>query len=134
MPAAWGLIPSIRVNDLAKALDFYTGILGCEVVRGTAEEGNVALSFGEARLMLESAADFYGPGYNDAIRQRLLGHPSAIALYIEADDVDALYKRLAEDGFEAIDPLAERPWGQAEFTIADPEGNWLTFWQAKAPG
>ena len=21
----------------------------------------------------------------------------------------------------------ERPWGQEEFTVEDPEGNWLTF-------
>ncbi len=134
MPGSWGVIPSIRLNDLARALDFYTGPLGFEVVRGAAEEGNVALSFGEARFMLESAADFYGPGYNDAIRQRLLGYPSAIALYIEANDLDALYKRLIGAGVEAIDPLAERAWGQAEFTIADPEGNWLTFWQVQSPG
>ena len=28
-----------------------------------------------------------------------------------------------------VDPLADRPWGQAEFTVEDPTGNWLTFWK-----
>jgi uncharacterized glyoxalase superfamily protein PhnB len=133
MPANWGVIPSIRANDLSKMLHFYTGTLGFEVTRGTVDEGNVALTFGDARFMLESGtADFYGPGYNRAIRQRLLDrHPSAIALYIGADDLDGLYTRITDAGIEAIDPLADRPWGQAEFTIADPEGNWLCFWQVR---
>ena len=30
---------------------------------------------------------------------------------------------------EVVDPLADRPWGQAEFTVADPDGHWLTFWR-----
>jgi uncharacterized glyoxalase superfamily protein PhnB len=31
-------------------------------------------------------------------------------------------------------PLAERPWGQSEFTVEDNEGNWLAFWQTSPTG
>jgi uncharacterized glyoxalase superfamily protein PhnB len=81
--------------------------------------------------MLEVAADHYGDAYNAAIRQRL-GSVSPTSLYIEAPDLEELYGTLDADGTQIIDPLADRPWGQAEFTVEDTNGNWLTFWRATA--
>jgi uncharacterized glyoxalase superfamily protein PhnB len=79
--------------------------------------------------MIETAADFYGDQYNEAIRERL-GTRSSIALYIEAEDLAAFHSRLKVSGaVRIIDPLAARPWGQEEFTVEDHEGNWLTFWR-----
>ena len=59
-----------------------------------------------------------------------LDSPSAIALYMEAVDLEEFYSRLGNAGVKIVDPLADRPWGQAEFTIEDLQGNWLTFWKA----
>jgi catechol 2,3-dioxygenase-like lactoylglutathione lyase family enzyme len=126
--ATWPVIPAIRVKSMADALNFYVGVLGFEVERGGPEEENMAISRGAARLMLEVAHDQFGEGYNAAIRERL-GSKSAIALYIEARDLDKLHERVQADRVPIVDPLADRPWGQAEFTIEDPEGNWLTFWR-----
>ena len=129
MPGTWGVIPSLRVENIATALDFYVGILGFELMRGTPEEDNVAIALGDARIMIERPADYYSPAYNAAIRDRLTNR-GAMALYIESADLKALYDRVTNAGIEPVDPLADRPWGQAEFTIADPNGTWLTFWQA----
>ena len=79
--------------------------------------------------MLEAATAFYSPAYNTAIEQRL-GSNAPNSLYIEAEDLDDLHARATTANVPILDPLAERPWGQREFTIADPEGNWLTFWKA----
>ena len=128
-----GVIPTIRFREMADALDFYTERLGFAVERGGASDANCALSRGDARLMLEVAGDLFGERYNDAIRDRL-GSVSATALYIEAPDLEALYARLDGSDVDIVDPLGDRPWGQAEFTIADPEGQWLTFWRASAGG
>jgi len=128
----WGVIPSIRVDDLAEALDFYVGRLGFSTAREGADDGNVSLSRGDSRLMLETTADFYGDTYNAAIRARL-GSVSPNALYIEAEDVEELYRALEDAGANIVDPLADRPWGQAEFTVEDPAGNWLTFWRKRTP-
>ena len=119
--SGWGVIPSIRVADLDDALGFYVGRLGFSV-QGDAKHGNVSILRGDARLMLETTADFYGDTYNAAIRERL-GSVSANALYMEADDLEELYRALEEAGAKIVDPLAERPWGQAEFTVEDPWGN-----------
>ena len=125
----WAIIPSVRVADMAEALRFYRDVLGFEVLRGGPEDSNCSLQHGTGRLMLETAADHYGAAYNAAIRERL-GSLSPHALYIESDDVDRLHGRIAAEGARILDPLADRPWGQREFTVEDPEGNWLTFWQA----
>ena len=127
--SGWGVIPSIRVADMAQALDFYLGRLGFSA-EGDPEQPNVSVVRGDARLMLEKTADFYGDAYNLAIRQRL-GSASPNALYMEADDLDDLYRTLEETATKIVDPLADRPWGQAEFTVEDPDGNWLTFWKKR---
>jgi uncharacterized glyoxalase superfamily protein PhnB len=122
-----GVIPAIRVRDMAKALAFYTGPLEFELVRKG--ESNSVVSRGNARLMIETAADHFGAAYNAAIRKRI-GTASSAALYIESSDLAGFQARLKAAGAKIIDPLAERPWGQSEFTVEDHEGNWLSFWEA----
>ena len=127
------LVPAIRVTDMAAGIAFYRDRLGFTIERGGPEDGNVALSFGDARIMLDSVpTEFYSASYNEAITQRV-GASSPTALYIEAPDLDAYYERLKSDGIEIVDPIADRPWGQREFTVADPQGNWLSFWRALDP-
>lgn len=112
---------------MAAGLQFYRERLGFKVERGGPEDSNASLSFGEARIMLEIPTDYYNEKYNTAIRQRM-GNASPHALYIEAPDIDGLYARLQARGVRIPDPIADRPWGQREFTVEDHEGNWLTFW------
>jgi uncharacterized glyoxalase superfamily protein PhnB len=125
----WGVTPSIRFRDLSEALAFYVGPLEFSLASGGEDQNHASVTRGDARLMLEGATDFYGDDYNAAIRERL-GSQSASALYIEASDLERFQARLQAAGVRIIDPLAERPWGQTEFTVEDPEGNWLTFWEA----
>ena len=127
--SGWGVIPSIRVADMADALDFYVGRLGF-TARATRSSRNVSIVRGDARLMLETTADFYGDTYNAAIRERL-GSVSPHALYMEAEDLEELHRALEAADATIVDPLADRPWGQAEFTVEDPAGNWLTFWKKR---
>lgn len=124
-----GVTPALRTREMAEALAFYTEKLGFALVRGGPTEEHCSLARDDARLMLEAPASFYSVSYNGAIRQRL-GTPSALALYIEAPDIEALYAKITADGVTVVDPLADRAWGQREFTVEDPGGNWLTFWQA----
>ena len=125
--AGLGVVPTIRVDDKADALALYVGPLEFTLERGGEGEGNSALVRGDARLMLETPTDFYGDEYNAAIRERL-GARSANALYLEERDLEGFYARVQSAGVRVVDPLAERPWGQREFTVEDHAGNWLTFW------
>lgn len=50
-------------------------------------------------------------------------------VYIRAHHIDAWYRELQERGV-AIHPngsLIEKPWGQKEFSLLDPDYNLLTF-------
>ena len=124
------MVPAIRVPDMTAAIAFYRDRLGFIVERGGPEDGNVALSFGDARIMMDSVpTDYYSASYNDAIAKRM-GASAPTAFYIESPDLDAQYERLADSGIEIVDPIADRSWGQREFTVADPHGNWLSFWRA----
>ena len=127
--SGWAVIPTIRVRDMGEALDFYQNQLGFTLERGGPDEDNSALSRGDARIMIEIPTNLYSAEYKAAIASRL-DSSSAIALYIEAPDLEALYSLLAGSGVKIVDPIADRPWGQAEFTIEDLQGNWLTFWKA----
>jgi len=124
----WGVIPAIRVRDMQQAWAFYVDTLGFEVRRGGPDEDHNGILMGDCNLMLEKPAGSYGIEYDAAIQQRL-GTPSAMALYIEVDDLPGLYDRAQHAGVTILDPLAAREWGQSEFTVADPDGNWLTFWK-----
>src|SRR5436190_3138374 len=121
--AQWGVIPSIRVRDMAEALAFYRGTLGFTLDSGGDDATNSSLTREHAHLMIETAADHFSDEYNSAIRERL-GTPSSIALYMEATDLAAFYARLQAAGTRIVDPLASRPWGQDEFTAEDHEGSW----------
>ena len=125
----WTVIPTIRVRDMGKALDFYQNQLGFKLERGGPESENCSLSRGDARIMIEIPTNLYSPEYNAAIESRL-GSAGAISLYMEAPDLDQFYSGLASSAVKIVDPLADRPWGQAEFTVEDLAGNWLTFWKA----
>ena len=127
--ASYAVIPSLRVSDTGRALDFYTQVLGFTLVRGGPEELNSSISLGEAHFMIERASAFYGSEYNDAIKQRA-GGQSPNAIYVEAPDLDQLHASVQAASARVVDPLAPRDWGQREFTVEDPDGNWLTFWQA----
>ena len=52
-------------------------------------------------------------------------------VYIRTDDIDTLYQSLLDNN-TAIHPnasLQEKPWGQKEFALLDPDNNLLTFGQ-----
>lgn len=53
-------------------------------------------------------------------------------VYIRTNDIDQLYRSFQENGvtIHPNAPLAEKPWGQKEFSLLDPDHNLLTFGQA----
>ena len=67
----WGVIPSIRVQDMPAALAFYRGTLEFTLDSGDDAASNSSLTRGDAHVMIETAADLYGDEYNAAIRERL---------------------------------------------------------------
>lgn len=46
---------------------------------------------------------------------------------IETTDVDGMYEQVKQAGCKVGRPLADRPWGERDFTIFDPDGNMVEF-------
>lgn len=125
------LSPHFWVKDMHASIAFYRDVLGFEVRRAEPAESPTfaALTRGEANIML-SPFDESFDGWAmvpEAEKRRGLGGP--VAFYIEAGDIEAEFA-LASAAGAVVDPLADRPWGQREFVVDDPDGFWWAIWKA----
>lgn len=124
-PRGWRIreqIPLIAVPDMPRALAFYKGLLGMEVVTSwpdpPAVPGWAALAAGAARLMLHQGHH----RRDDAARPR--GGPITLTLYV--DGLDAIHASLL--AAKASPTTIERmPYGAREFYVSDPNGNELAI-------
>ncbi len=64
-----------------------------------------------------------------SVRRSRRGQGGAVSFYIEAGDLQAEYERATAAGATIVDPISERPWGQSEFVLADPDGFWWAVWK-----
>ena len=56
-------------------------------------------------------------------------------IYIRTNQIEALYAQLQEANvvIHPNAPLQQKPWGQIEFSLLDPDNNLITFGQADTP-
>lgn len=107
------------VEDLDRALAFYTGTLGLAL--GHRSGPYAQLDTGTTRLALyerEAMAHTIG-------RDLAAPDPDAPGFEIgfKTADVDAAYADLLDAGAEAVTPPADRPWGQRTAYVRDPDGH-----------
>lgn len=111
------VIPKLPMRNTLRTKDFYITQLGFEL---QGDYGNyllfkkegIELHFFEFELL--NTNENYGQ------------------VYIRVNDIDKLYNQLIEDSVP-IHPngkLEDKPWGQKEFSLLDPDHNLLTFGQA----
>jgi lactoylglutathione lyase len=114
------------VGDLDASVAFYTETLGFVVERRDA--GYVSLRRGDVVLGLGPVAGLPehgdGPGFS---RDRLARAPRGLGVEIVLElagraEVAALHERCLA---VVAEPLRERPWGLADFRLADPDGYYL---------
>ncbi|MDJ0848820.1 MAG: VOC family protein [Myxococcota bacterium] len=55
------------------------------------------------------------------------GRPGTTRAYLYVSDVDAWYDELLEAGLDDVSRPADRPWGNRELTLRDPDGNTLVL-------
>ncbi len=125
------LSPHLWVKDINASIAFYRDLLGFVVQRAHPAESPTfaAMTRGEASIML-SPYDESFDGWlmvAEAEKRRGLGGP--VVFYIEAGDIEAEFA-LASAAGAVVDPLADRPWGQREFVVGDPDGFWWAIWEA----
>lgn len=118
MPANFGcLTPMINVADADATIDWYVSI-GFEVIDTYEEEGEVNWAFlkrGGAALMVNK-------------RDLTPGSTVGVNLYIDVDDVDALWADL-KDRVTVSEAITDQFYGMRDFWIEDPNGTIVGFGQ-----
>ncbi|MBY0527479.1 MAG: VOC family protein [Gemmataceae bacterium] len=111
------VMPVVRVTDLQRAVDFYTGVLGFRVCWQAANDGG-----GENCMLQAGATDvLLSTGSHLGDKPQLTG-----TLYSQMEGVQAFYDRIKEQ-VEVVWPLEVMHYGQKEFGIRDEDGCTLAF-------
>jgi catechol 2,3-dioxygenase-like lactoylglutathione lyase family enzyme len=106
------LNPTLRVRDVAGAIDFYTSRLGFALGFTWGEPLRMAgVNLGEVQVFLQQ------------------GDPGSVPaqVYFVVDDADALHGYQAGKGVRVLRAPADQAYELRDYTVSDPDGNELTF-------
>ena len=118
-PRITSFAPQLLVDDLDRAINFYSEILG--------------FSFGPVW------GGFYAIGELDGFQVHLKCAPKSVEdrinrrehehldVYASVAGIDALYDACKANGATILKPLARTPWGTKDFYLEDPEGYIIAF-------
>ena len=111
----------VVVRDAARAVDWYTTVLGAEEqLRIPTPDGrlmSVELRFGDSTVML--ADEFPEMGI---VSPQTLGG-TYMALHLMVEDVDLVWQRALDAGAEVFRPLQDSFWGERAGQMIDPFGH-----------
>ncbi|PLX45019.1 MAG: glyoxalase [Hyphomicrobiales bacterium] len=134
--------PNLMVSDIRKSIAFYCGKLGFSVQIRVPLENEILmeddpartlrfamLALGDMELFLQSRASLAAdvPAFAPDMA---LG--ASMTLYMDCDDVDALYERIRKSA-EIVKPPHTSWYGMRELYIKDPDGYVLAFGKAAGP-
>jgi catechol 2,3-dioxygenase-like lactoylglutathione lyase family enzyme len=114
------IVPVLKVSDMERAVNFYTGILGFAIAWRTANDGggeNCMLQAGSANVLLSTGAHL-------GDKPQFTG-----TLYFNLDGVHEFFERI-KSKVEVVWPLETMEYGQTEFGIRDCDGYVLAFAEA----
>ncbi len=118
------LFPVIVTSALAAARDFYVHHLGFHVVFDA--DWYVQLHAPRVDGGVPSELVFMSPDLtSQPFPLRSAFNGQGMIVTIEVNDVDTLYERLQEAGYEMVLELQDEPWGQRHFLLRDPSGTLL---------
>lgn len=107
---------TIYTTDTKKAVKFYL-LLGFQlIVDSLPRYARFELKGGSSTFSLHETIN---AARNDSV-----------VIYLECEDVDAEYKRLADAGIEFENPPSDQSWLWREAQFSDPDGNRLILYHA----
>src|SRR5438309_1166660 len=98
---------TLHVADVERSREFYARIPGAKLLYHRPSEFAL-FQIGEGRLGLLQ----YGKGFQ---------------MEFDSPDLDATYQEIIDAGLRPEGPPENRPWGQRDFRVLDPDGNMLEF-------
>ena len=104
---------------MQEALEFFCNLLTFELRARHTNYAYIALAGCGLRLLEEPLRKLQADG------------KPRVTVYIDVADIDALYTKLnpalASLPPDRVEPLKNTPYGQREFQVRMPDGDWLNF-------
>jgi catechol 2,3-dioxygenase-like lactoylglutathione lyase family enzyme len=102
-------------DDLDITVDFYTRVLGFQLVRDerTQLSPYVSLTLGRVRL---------GAARRPRVDPSMRRPPVGVELVIEVEDLDDAMARVQAAEWPVDEELTTQPWGLRDFRLLDPSG------------
>jgi catechol 2,3-dioxygenase-like lactoylglutathione lyase family enzyme len=106
------VVPALRIRDYARSRRFWVEALGFEIDWEWRDEPGMPVfaqisRAGLSLYLTEHAGD---------------GEPGGL-VYLYVSDVDAWHEEVRRAGLEVDSEPANRPWGNREMGLRDPDGN-----------
>lgn len=102
------IVANIKADDVARAKLFYGDYLGLSTLM---DQGWIVTYGSECKMSLQLSVATNGGGNTEL--------PD---VSIEVDNVDAMYQKAIDHGFEILYPLVTESWGVRRFYVRDPFG------------
>ena len=102
------------VDDVAKSKDFYSGVLGQEVI---ADIGGINIGFAGGLALWEKKY----------AQNNIFGKPAGsgksddVEIYFETAELDEVFSRVSHSAV-LLHPIKVQPWQQRIFRVYDPDG------------
>jgi len=120
------LMPMISVDSVDQARGFYVDKLGFGRQMGVlGKDGQLdfcTVALGGAKVMLMRPAEKMD-GTSATVSKR------PVEIYLEVDDVNAYHEQLKKRGAKITSALTDQWWGDRTFTVIDPFGYQIWFYQ-----
>jgi lactoylglutathione lyase len=114
------LIPftiELKVADIEKTLDFYTNILGFELLRKNSTGKFAVVSFNGATMMIIEIPGLPEPRF------------PALEIRFLLEDIKTYHDEVVTRGGQVSKPLTVQPYGLTTFFVENPDGIALKFAQ-----
>jgi uncharacterized glyoxalase superfamily protein PhnB len=123
MKSAWKVIPGLPSKDIAATTAFYADILHFTVAQIKTNPGSPAPDFCSIYAGPKAAVNIYFTLEKDA-------QPGWVVIAMGTTQLEELYETIVAEGkAEVTEAIGDTEWGWRKFTVADLDGNKLTFFK-----
>lgn len=115
----------LLVGDIKNSAEFYQK-LGFQV-HHEKDDIEISVQLGDFWLELLNKNKTVTSEY--VVDAKVSNKGAGIYLQIKVQDVDNFYKKVINSGVESVSEPKDYPWHKREFTVIDPDGYKLTFFE-----
>lgn len=120
------LMAMLYVDSVEQARTFYVDRLGFTHMMGMLGKDGLldfcTVTLGGARIMLMRPPEGMTGTAADGTRR-------PVELYLEVEKVEAYHDAVVKNGIRPVSPLTDQWWGDRTFTVLDPYGYLIWFFQ-----